>query len=150
MSHSEMYALVHSGTVVSVEHGMARVSVDAGAAGHSCAGCSLSASCGQDSKKSESSPIVLCARIPAGAQIPAVGGAVSVGLPKGRSLRAAIIMLVFPLAVFLAVACIGTLAGIDDGPLALCAVSGACVCYFIIYIVYKRRQTPWILISDNR
>lgn len=150
MKHSELYALIHSGTVVSVESGKAHVSVDVGAAGHSCAGCALSASCGQDNKNAQSASVVLCARIPSGVELPDIGGIVSVGLPKGRSMRAILTMLVLPLAVFLAIACIGTVAGLDDGPLALYAIAGACICYMIIYLVSKYRPSPWILISDNR
>jgi len=150
MFHTERYTLIHRGEVVSVGSDEASVRVDIGASGRSCAGCSLMASCGHDSRKSKDDFVVLRAKILSGSEAPKVGESVHVGLPAGNSLKVALLMFALPLTVFVMVAVVGTLMKCSDGIIAFSALVGAVLCFFIIYFIYRRRRSPWILISDNR
>lgn len=149
MGQSDRFALIHRGKVVFVASGSVYVEVEVGANGLSCSGCSLEASCGHDSKNGKSDFVVLNARIPSGDTLPTIGEVVSVGLPKGNSFMATLIMLAIPLAIFLAIAVGGTLNGLSDGIVAFSALGGAAFSYLVIYLIYRRRRSPWILISGK-
>ena len=62
---------------------------------------------------------------------------------------ATLIMLAIPLAIFLAIAVGGTLNGLSDGIVAFSALGGAAFSYLVIYLIYRRRRSPWILISGK-
>lgn len=139
---------IHDGFVVGVDGTVADVAVDTDPGACSCAGCSLSGSCDKEYGKSGSNKMVIKALLPKNASIPALGSEVSVGLPSGGSVKAAVLLLVIPLAVFIAVAWFCVAAGCNSAISALWAFIGFGVCYLAAYLI-DRRKTSWVLIVDK-
>lgn len=146
MGRTGDYTLIHHGTVTAVATSSVSVLVDTSATGHSCAGCSLEASCGRESDGGKGGNVVVRAAVPEGMPLPEVGAEVSVGLPRGGAFRAGLIMLTLPMAVLLAVAVLCMRGGMSEGAGALTALGCSALCYVAIYFLGRRARSPWVLI----
>lgn len=140
---------VYEGRVSGFDGGMVKVTVDSCVSDGTCAGCSLSGSCEREYKGTGVGSVIIKACLPEGSEMPAFGSAVSVGLPAGGALKATLLLLVLPLAVFIAVAFICNFFGQGNAQCTLTAFASSGLCYVATYLT-ERRKTPWILIVNKK
>lgn len=145
---SGSYSIVHKAKVLSVDGMELTVLVDAGVSARSCGGCALVAACGRDNRSGKREEVVLHVRVRHG-KVPDVGSDVSIGLPKGQSFRATLVVMAFPLTVFFIIAVVCTISGVSEGWTALAALVAAAACHALIFIFNKRDSTSWVLIDEK-
>lgn len=140
----------HTATVVGTAGTVVRVAIKPGSDTAGCGGCALAAVCSP--AKDDSAPVIVDADLPATVAPPAVGTTVTVEAAPGGTSIASVILLVVPLAVFLAVAVGGTLLEFSPALTGIASLAVAALSFPVIRSLTSRRggMSVWRVIPDDK